>query len=99
DLAANVWETTDGGATWRNISGNMPDAPVWMLTYDQPRNQLYAGTDFGAFFLKNGKKNWGRLGSGLPNAPVFDLKLSGDGNTIFAATFGRGIYQIPTPQG
>jgi photosystem II stability/assembly factor-like uncharacterized protein len=99
DLAANVWETTDGGATWRNISGNMPDAPVWMLTYDQPRNQLYAGTDFGAFFLKNGKKNWGRLGSGLPDVPVFDLKLSGDGNTIFAATFGRGIYQIPTPQG
>jgi hypothetical protein len=30
--------------------------------------------------------------------PVFDLKFTGDGNTIYAATFGRGIYQIPTPQ-
>jgi hypothetical protein len=97
DLAANVWESTDGGATWSNISGNLPNAPVWMLTYDQPRGQLYATTDFGAFFLKNGKKNWARLGTGLPNAPVFDLKLTGDGNAIYAATFGRGIYRIPTP--
>src|SRR5215469_13214879 len=97
DLAANVWQTTDGGATWVNISGNLPDAPVWMLTFDQPRGQLYVTTDFGVFYLKNGRKNWARLGSGLPNAPVLDLKLSSDGSTIFAATFGRGIYQIPAP--
>jgi photosystem II stability/assembly factor-like uncharacterized protein len=97
DLAANVWETTDGGVTWHNISGNMPNAPVWHLTYDQARGQLYACNDFGVFFLRNGKKDWDRLGSGLPNAPVFDLQFTGNGNTIYAATFGRGIYQIPTP--
>lgn len=99
DLAANVWETTDGGATWTNISGNLPNAPVWMLTYDQAHRQLYAGTDFGAFYLKNGRKNWARLGTGLPDAPVLDLKFTGNGKTIYAATFGRGIYQVPTPQG
>ena len=98
NLAANVWESIDGGATWANISGNLPDAPVWMLTYDQPRGQLYATTDFGVFYLKNGKHGWARLGTGLPNAPVFDLKLTGNGNMIYAATFGRGIYQIPVPQ-
>jgi hypothetical protein len=97
NLAANVWETTDGGATWANISGNLPDAPVWMLTYDQPRGQLYATTDFGVFYLKHRKKNWARLGSGLPSAPVLDLKFTGDGSTIYAATFGRGIYRIPAP--
>jgi photosystem II stability/assembly factor-like uncharacterized protein len=97
NLAANVWETTDGGATWANISGNLPDAPVWMLTYDQPRGQLYATTDFGVFYLKHRKKNWARLGSGLPSAPVLDLKFTGDGSTVYAATFGRGIYRIPAP--
>ncbi|HEX6518729.1 MAG TPA: hypothetical protein VF070_01760 [Streptosporangiaceae bacterium] len=126
NLAANVWESTDGGATWTNISGNLPDAPVWMLTYDQPRGQLYVTTDFGVFYLRAGVRAggragaggqagagvragaggragarawawaWARLGTGLPNAPVFDLKLTG--NTIYAATFGRGIYQIPVPQ-
>src|SRR5262249_8018087 len=35
DQAANIWETTDGGATWHNIDGNIPNAPVWHLTYDQ----------------------------------------------------------------
>jgi photosystem II stability/assembly factor-like uncharacterized protein len=95
DLSANIWATTDGGSTWRNISGNIPDAPVWMLTYDQPRNQLYAATDFGVFYLKNGKKNWARLGTGLPDAPVLDLKLTGDGSLLYAATFGRGVFQIP----
>ncbi len=72
-----------------------------MLTYDQPRGQLYVTTDFGVFYLKNVRirvraGSWVRLGTGLPNAPVFDLKLTG--NTIYAATFGRGIYQIPVPQ-
>jgi hypothetical protein len=99
DLASNVWETTNGGTTWHNISANMPNAPVWMLTYDQSSGVLYAGTDFGAFFLAKGKQNWARLGSGLPNAPVFDLKFTGDRSTIYAATFGRGIYKIPAPQG
>jgi photosystem II stability/assembly factor-like uncharacterized protein len=94
-----VWETTDGGATWRNISANLPSSPVHMLTYNQARHQLYAGTDFGAFYLTDGQRNWARLGTGLPNAAVMDLKLTGDGKTIYAATFGRGIYQIPTPQG
>ena len=28
DESANVWETTDGGDTWQNISGNLPDVPV-----------------------------------------------------------------------
>jgi hypothetical protein len=97
--AANVWETTDGGATWTDITANLPNTPVWMLTYDQSHNQLYAATDFGAFYLENGQKSWTRLGTGLPNAAVTDLKFSGDGQTIYVATYGRGIYQIPTPQG
>lgn len=96
DLAANLWESKDGGTTWSNLSGNLPNAPVWMMTYDQPHNQLYVATDFGVFYLKNGKKNWARLGN-LPNCPILDTKLSGDGKTIFAATFGRGVYQMRTP--
>ena len=97
DDAANLWQTTDGGATWQNISGNLPNAPVWMITYDQARNQIYAATSFGAFYLKNGKKNWAALGAGLPNCPILDLKLSADGRTISAGTFGRGVWQIPAP--
>jgi hypothetical protein len=95
DLSSNVRETTDSGTTWQNISANMPNAPVWMLTYDQPSGVLYASTDFGAFYLANGKNNWLRLGTGLPNAPVLDLKLTGDRSTIYAASFGRASGRYP----
>jgi photosystem II stability/assembly factor-like uncharacterized protein len=95
DLAANVWETTDGGNTWQNISGNMPNAPVEMLTYDQARQTLYAATDLGLFNDKNGKKNWARVGRGLPDTPVLDVKIAGDDKTLYAATFGRSVWSIP----
>jgi len=95
DLAANVWETTDGGDTWQNVSGNLPNAPVEMLTYDQPRDTLYAATDLGVFYDKNGKHNWARVGRGLPNSPMLDAKISGDDKTLYAATFGRSVWSIP----
>ena len=69
DDSANVWETADGGESWKNISGNLPNAPVEMITYDQPGAQLYAATDFGVFYLKNGQKNWKRLGQGCRRLP------------------------------
>ncbi|MEV5750802.1 hypothetical protein AB0L00_23510 [Actinoallomurus sp. NPDC052308] len=97
DTAANVWETTDGGGNWRNISGKLPNAPVEMLTYDPVGSLLYASTDFGVFYDKNGRKNWKRLGSGLPDTPVFDLKVTGDHRTIYAATFGRSVWKISVP--
>jgi photosystem II stability/assembly factor-like uncharacterized protein len=94
DTSANVWETTDGGNTWNNVSGNLPNSPVEMLAFDQPSGQLYAATDLGLFFDKNGKKNWKRVGAGLPNTPVLDLKISGDRTIMYAATFGRSVWKI-----
>jgi hypothetical protein len=45
---------------------------------------------------------WGIYGTGLPNAPVVELSAApsmptGDGRTgeLRAATYGRGIWQIP----
>jgi photosystem II stability/assembly factor-like uncharacterized protein len=93
DLAANVWETKDGGATWRNISGSLPNAPVWMLTYDKAHNVVYASTNYGVYYHYIGAGvSWMRFGDNLPNAPIFDVKLSADG-TAFAADYGRGVYR------
>jgi photosystem II stability/assembly factor-like uncharacterized protein len=94
DLAANVWESTDGGNSWDNISGRLPNAPVEMLTYDQPRQRLYAATDLGVFVNRDGRRNWQRLGRGLPNTSVLDIKITGDGRTLYAATFGRSVWAV-----
>ncbi len=82
DSSANVWETTNGGRTWQNVSGLLPNAPVEMLTYDQPRHQIYAATDLGVFFAGDGLRNWKRVGAGLPDTPVLDVKISGNDKTL-----------------
>ena len=95
DLSANVWETSNGGQSWRNVSGSLPNAPVEMLAYDTAPHQLFAATDLGVFVDRAGARSWLRVGHGLPNTPVLDVKLSGDGMTLFAATFGRSVWSIP----
>jgi photosystem II stability/assembly factor-like uncharacterized protein len=95
DNSANVYETTDGGTTWNNISANLPNAPVEMVTYDQSSRNLYAATDYGVFERKDGDVNWYSLDGGLPATPVLDVKLSGDHKWLYAATFGRSILRMP----
>ena len=97
DSSASVWQTTNGGQTWQNISGTLPNAPVEMLTYNQPLGQLYAATDLGLFYTRAGDRSWKRVGVGLPNTPVLDAKFTGNGKTLYAATFGRSVWKIATP--
>jgi photosystem II stability/assembly factor-like uncharacterized protein len=95
DDAAHVYETKDGGASWQNVSHNMPNGPVEMLEYDPRGNVLFAGTDVGVFVLKDGDTSWYKISVGLPNAPMLDLKLSGDGKHLVVATFGRSNFVLP----
>ena len=43
----HVFETTNGGRTWRDDSGNLPDAPVYKVAIR--RGQLVVGSEVGAF--------------------------------------------------
>jgi photosystem II stability/assembly factor-like uncharacterized protein len=92
--AAHVYRTTDGGETWANISGNLPNAPVNDVIVDTERETVYVGSDVGVFFLKNGEKNWHAVGTGLPLAPVLDLRLHAPSDTLFAGTFGRSAWNL-----
>jgi hypothetical protein len=90
-----VWESTDAGATWSNISANIPDAPVWMLTDDQPPQAALCEHRIRRLLPEERQEELGTAGYRTAQRPVLDLKLTGNGNVLYAATFGRGIYQIP----
>jgi hypothetical protein len=92
--AAHVFLTTDGGETWQNVSGNLPNAPVNDIVIDKARDTVYVGTDVGLFHLKNDKKNWGAVGTGLPLAPVLDIRLHQPSSTLVASTFGRSMWKL-----
>ena len=90
----HVFETTNGGQTWTDISGNLPDIASDALVLSH--NQLALATDGGVFTAEAGQgsqTSWSRLGAGLPNASVNDLTVGPD-NYIYAATHGRGVWRI-----
>ncbi|MCC5474833.1 WD40/YVTN/BNR-like repeat-containing protein [Streptomyces barringtoniae] len=88
----HVFESTDGGTTWKDISANLPDVPTdsALVTAD---GGLAVATDLGVVYRAPGRTTWQRIGS-LPAVAVLQLKTSPDGGTLYAATHGRGIYTV-----
>jgi len=90
----HVLMTTDGGANWTDISGNLPQAPVNdVIRHPKHRNWLYIGTDMGVFFTPNLGRTWLKVGESFPAVPVNDIHFHAATSTLFAATFGRSILQ------
>ena len=77
------------------MSGNLPNAPVNFLAYDQANDTLYAATDLGVFFMQNDDKVWTKLGDNLPNTATEDLKIQASSGKLYVGTFGRGTWRIP----
>jgi hypothetical protein len=90
----HVFETTNGGKSWTDISGNLPDIASDALVLSH--GSLALATDMGVFIAKEGLSvftHWSRLGTGLPNVAVDDLTAGPDGY-VYAATHGRGVWRI-----
>jgi autotransporter-associated beta strand protein len=89
-----VFLTDDAGQTWQDITGDLPDVPVYSLAIDPRSNTLYVGTDEGVYFSATGGDIWERLGVNQPYVQVTDLALNLNLNTLTAATYGRSIMQF-----
>jgi photosystem II stability/assembly factor-like uncharacterized protein len=95
----NVFKTTNGGANWNGISGNLPGLPAWSFQLDASHNIYYVGLDDGVYISSNGGTTWTRFGSGLPNAQAFQIELNTGLGILGVATHGRGAWEILTPVG
>ena len=95
--AAHVFVTTDGGVTFTDISGSLPNAPVNDIIV--AGDFLVVGTDVGVFALDRSATDpdWQTLGTNLPLVPV--IQVDGDHGYVTAATFGHGIQRIELPGG
>jgi hypothetical protein len=92
----HVFESTDGGESWTDISGNLPGAPATDLLI--VGEKLVVSMDVGVFVADATNPTvWLKLGTGIPNVAVNGLTLTPEGTTIVAATYGRGLWSIPTP--
>lgn len=92
----SIWYTSNGGASWRSLEGNLPDIPVkCILQNPLIPSELIIGTDLGVwatadFTLTN--PVWIPAFNGMSDVKVVDLDLRASDNTILASTYGRGLF-------
>ncbi|HLJ97755.1 MAG TPA: DUF4214 domain-containing protein [Gemmataceae bacterium] len=98
----HVFQTTDGGATWNDVSGNLPNLPAYSMVIDPralpgaPNGKIYVGTQVGVYVSVDNAATWTRAGNGMPNVPVKDLQISSDFQEVVAGTLGRGAFTLST---
>lgn len=91
-----VYFSNDGGKNWKNISYNLPNIPVNCVAYQNDSNKnVYIGTDLGVYYLDSLSEKWVYYSDGLPNVIVHELEVHPKSHKLLAATFGRGIWEVP----
>ncbi|MGI8746671.1 MAG: IPT/TIG domain-containing protein [Bryobacteraceae bacterium] len=98
DGLGHVFRTTDRGASWTAINGNLPDIPANDIVVDPDvPDTLYLATDAGVMVTNSGGGTWSSVGSFLPRVVVSSLVLHRQSRILRAATHGRSVWDIAVP--
>ena len=96
-----IFRTTDGGATWIDISAGLPDVPLNCVNADPAaadRGRLFVCSDLGVHVSDDFGRSWAELGTGLPAVVVQDLDLMSPTRELFAGTHARSLYRFDLTQ-
>ena len=87
-----LFKTTDYGATWQSITGNLPADDFTRCIREDTERQglLYVGTETGIYVSFDDGGTWQSLRGNLPVVPVYDLAIKDD--DLVAATHGRSFW-------
>jgi len=98
DPEPHIYRTWDFGQHWAEISGDLPDAPVYCALVD-PQDSLvvWAATETGCYWTFDGGQAWHVLGEGLPLGPVLDLDFHPGTRMLVAGTHGRSLFTLSVP--
>lgn len=95
---ASVFMSTNAGATWTNITGNLTGAGSLRCVRTGPTNKaasVLVGTDAGVYVSSSPNFGfWSMIGTNLPYAPVFDMEYNQAANVLLVGTLGRGAWMI-----
>ena len=95
DFTAYLYRSTDFGATWTAIAGNLPAESINVVAEDPKRpGLLYAGTDAGVYVSFDRGDAWLSLCADLPTTPVMDLVVHPREDEMVIATHGRSLFLL-----
>ncbi len=104
--AEHVYATTDGGATWLDLTGNLTDASLRSVVVVRALpflDYVVVGGLTGVsvtpvlFGWPVANPSWFELGTNLPNAPVWDLDWDATDRVLTVGSLGRGAWQSKLP--
>ena len=90
------YRTTNGGVSWININGNLPDSPCNDGMYYYPgfsTSTFLAALDIGVFVSTNYGESWSELADGLPNTVAIHLDYNQTTGKLRIGTHGRGVWE------
>ncbi|MFZ5979690.1 MAG: hypothetical protein ACOYVF_03580, partial [Candidatus Zixiibacteriota bacterium] len=94
DYLPHLHRTDNFGASWTDISGDLPDAPINDCIVDVHHDStLYIGTDVGVFKTDNLGTTWTPFGTDMPLAVVHDLAYHYPTRSLIAGTHGRSMFR------
>jgi photosystem II stability/assembly factor-like uncharacterized protein len=89
-----IYRTHDGGKTWRNVVGGIPEGAYVNSVKEDPQTKglLYAATELRVYVSFNDGELWQSLQNNMPVTSVRDIVVHGDDLDI--ATHGRGFWVL-----
>ncbi|MGL1886042.1 MAG: PKD domain-containing protein [Reichenbachiella sp.] len=92
----SVFETRDGGTTWFNKEGNLPDMPIrWGLYNPNNTNEVLLATEMGVWSVDDITDTdivWEPSNDGFANVSCYMLQYRASDGVVAVATHGRGLF-------
>ena len=96
---SKVFVSSNGGASWSNISTGIPNIPADCIAVDSSTpGAVFLGTDIGLFYTDSAMTGWAPYSTGLPNVIVDDIDINYTNYKIRVATYGRGVWEAGLPK-
>jgi photosystem II stability/assembly factor-like uncharacterized protein len=94
DFHPYIFETTDYGQHWTNITSGLPDDEFVFTVRQDPgdANLLFAGTKNTVYVSFNGGQRWEPLSLNLPRVQVRDVAIDTRQGDVVVATHGRSFW-------
>jgi Sortilin, neurotensin receptor 3,/Secretion system C-terminal sorting domain len=91
-----VMVSTDAGATFTNISSNLPSIVArTVVTDDNTPRGIYVGMNIGVYYQQEGASSWTNYSDNLPLVAINELEIQKASGKIRVATYGRGVWESP----
>ncbi|WP_299135474.1 T9SS type A sorting domain-containing protein [uncultured Tenacibaculum sp.] len=91
---------TDARPAFTDITGNLPSENKNIIKHHirSGKNTVYLGTNLGVYYINDEITEWKTFDNKLPNTQIRDLEINEEDATLYAATFGRGVFSTPLPR-